>query len=114
MQCTNTTQYIMSFLYQIKFNDYKPDAYNMQNEHKQSSQLLGQKFYLFMVSKFWGFHNSMVQASVLLGYDMVSLGNQFLAFQRTEYLHLQRSTVPRRMPDMTSRGEYVGTVWSVI
>jgi hypothetical protein len=84
-------------------------AYAIQNEHKASLKILGPKFYLWMVYKFWGFHNCRVEA-VHLGYNNGSLGNQFLAFWTTECLYLQGSTVPRRMPDMISRGKYIGKV----
>jgi hypothetical protein len=39
--------------------------------------------------KFWGFHRIAAQDHVLLGYDAVSLGNQFLTF-RKHYAPLKR------------------------
>jgi len=47
-----------------------------------------------MVCKFKGFHNIMVEAYVLLGYDNVSLTNQFLVFWTTECLTFKNPQFP--------------------
>jgi hypothetical protein len=35
------------------------------------------------ICELWGFHSSVAENSILLGYDTASLGNNFLMFQRT-------------------------------
>jgi len=56
-----------------------------------------------MVCKFGGFHNIMVEASVLLGYDNVSLGNQFLALT-TECLTFKNLQFPEECQTRPGEG----------